>query len=103
MRWRLIIEEFGPKLTYIKGVNNFIADTLSRMKITEKDFSPEVFPGEKVKQTFPLSYKLLAEMQGKDKKLQKHLLVKDQMTYIYKTFQHSNKEYKLLMWDERIR
>jgi RNase H-like domain found in reverse transcriptase len=26
MRWRLIIEEFGPKLTYIKGVNNVVAD-----------------------------------------------------------------------------
>jgi hypothetical protein len=54
-----------------KGVNNVVADALSRMKMTEKDFSPEVFAGEKVKQTFPLSYKLLAEMQAKDKKLQK--------------------------------
>jgi DNA polymerase/3'-5' exonuclease PolX len=74
MRWPLIIKEFGPKLTYIKGVNNIIADALSRMKTTtEKDFSPEVFAGEKVKQKFPLSYKLLAKMQAKDKKLQKQL------------------------------
>jgi RNase H-like domain found in reverse transcriptase len=71
MRWRLIIEEFGPKLTYIKGANNVVADALSRMKMTEKDFGPEVFAGETIKQRFPLSYKLLAEMQEKDKKLQK--------------------------------
>jgi hypothetical protein len=41
------------------------------MKMTEKDFGPEVFAGEKVGQTFPLSYKLLAKMQAKNKKLQK--------------------------------
>jgi RNase H-like domain found in reverse transcriptase len=64
MRWRVIMEEFGPKLTYVKGVNNVVADTLTRMKMTEKDFGPEVFTGEKVRQTSPLSYKLLAEMQA---------------------------------------
>jgi hypothetical protein len=47
MRWRLIIKEFGPKLTYIKGVNNVVADALSRMKMTEKDFGPEVFAGKR--------------------------------------------------------
>ena len=26
MRWRLLIEEFGPKLTYIKGASNVVAD-----------------------------------------------------------------------------
>ena len=26
MRWRLIIEECGPKLTHIKGKNNIVAD-----------------------------------------------------------------------------
>jgi hypothetical protein len=102
MRWRLIIEEFGPKLTYIKGVNNVVADALSRMKMTEKDFGPEVFAGEKVRQTFPLSYKLLAEMQAKDKKLQKPLQSKDQTTYVYKMFKNSDKEYKLVTQDDRI-
>ena len=31
MRWRLIIKEHGPKLTYIKGASNNVADALSRM------------------------------------------------------------------------
>jgi hypothetical protein len=65
MRWRLIIKEFGPKHTYIKGVNNVVSDALSKMKMTEKDFSTEVFAGEKVKQKFPLSYNLLAKIQAK--------------------------------------
>ena len=29
MRWRLILEEFGPELKYIKGENNAVADALS--------------------------------------------------------------------------
>ena len=32
MRWRLIIEEFGPELQYIKGENNVVANTLSRLE-----------------------------------------------------------------------
>ena len=31
MRWRLIIEEFGPELKYIKGKNNVVSDALSRL------------------------------------------------------------------------
>ena len=29
MCWRLILEEFGPELKYIKGENSFVADALS--------------------------------------------------------------------------
>ena len=32
MRWRLILEEFGPELKYIKGENNVVADALSRLE-----------------------------------------------------------------------
>ncbi|KAJ8558974.1 hypothetical protein ON010_g8474 [Phytophthora cinnamomi] len=31
MHWRLEIEEFGPRLHYIKGKNNVVADALSRL------------------------------------------------------------------------
>ena len=29
MRWRLILEEFGPNIQHISGVENIVADTLS--------------------------------------------------------------------------
>ena len=32
MRWRLILEDFGPELKYIKGENNVVANALSRLK-----------------------------------------------------------------------
>ena len=30
-RWRLLVEEYGPTIKYIKGVNNVVADALSRL------------------------------------------------------------------------
>ena len=33
MHWRLLIEEFGADLTYIKGEDNIIADALSRLEL----------------------------------------------------------------------
>ena len=35
MCWRLILEEFGAELKYIKGENNFVADTLSRLDMSD--------------------------------------------------------------------
>ena len=74
MRWRLLIEEFGPKLTHIKGESNIVADALSRMRLTEADFSPEAFAGDindgDFPTAYPLSYKRIAYEQSKDEKLQ---------------------------------
>jgi len=79
MRWRLLLEEFGPQLTYIKGANNIVADALSCLNISEEDFSQDAFNGElaadddEFPDEFPLSYKEIAYQQGKDKALQKKL------------------------------
>ena len=35
MRWRLILKEFGPELKYIKGEKNVVADTLSRLEMSD--------------------------------------------------------------------
>ena len=32
MSWRLILEEFGPELKYIKRENNVVSDALSRLE-----------------------------------------------------------------------
>ena len=92
MRWRLIIEEFGPKLTHIKGESNVVADAFSRLDLTEEDFSKDAFtfdleddadfPSE-----FPLSYKQLLCEQQRDDVLQKRLTEKDS-SYEKKIFRH---------------
>ena len=107
MRWRLIIEEFGPKLTYIKGTSNVVADALSRMRLSEKDFSQEAFPAEAtagdIPEGFPLSYKLLAQEQQRDNKLQSRLTNnKERHLYRKKKFRHSDKSYELVTRDDKI-
>ena len=56
MRWRLLLEEFGPKLLYIKGEHNIVADALSRLDLSEEDFSPDLFAFDK--EDFPSDYPL---------------------------------------------
>ncbi len=31
-QWRLLLEEYRPEIIYIKGINNTIADTVSRLE-----------------------------------------------------------------------
>ena len=37
MRWKLIIEEFGPNIHHIAGVDNILADMLIRFPYTSVD------------------------------------------------------------------
>ena len=107
MRWRLLLEEFGPKLTYVKGANNIVADALSRLDITEEEFSAEAFAGElaiadeEFPKSFPLSYRELAHRQNNDEDLQKKLLEQPQ-SYKKTTYKFSDKTYELITKDEKI-
>lgn len=38
-RWRLLLEEYGPEIVYIKGIHNSVADAISRL-----DYDPSVNP-----------------------------------------------------------
>ena len=38
-RWRLLLEEYGPEIVYIKGIHNTIADAISRL-----EYNPTVNP-----------------------------------------------------------
>jgi hypothetical protein len=33
-RWRLLLEEYGPEIIYIKGIHNTVADAISRLDNT---------------------------------------------------------------------
>jgi len=73
VRWRLLLEEFGPKLTHVKGMNNIFADALCRLKIAEEELSAEAFTNELANEEedfptgCPLSYKETTFPQKKDR------------------------------------
>ena len=37
IRWRLILEEYGPELRYIQGNKNIVADALSRLEQSNQE------------------------------------------------------------------
>ena len=103
MRWRLILEEFGPKLTYIKGEQNIVADTLSRMDLTEEDFSADAFAGdfpEDFPTNFPLTYNELQQRQEQDDEVQR--LYNKYDTYTKTEYKYSDKTYELIVKDNKI-
>ena len=40
-RWRLLLEEYGPEIVYIKGIANTVADAISRL-----EYNPEINPSK---------------------------------------------------------
>ena len=46
-RWRLVLEEYGPEIIYIKGVHNTVADAISRL-----DYNPKINPSQDQNQTW---------------------------------------------------
>ena len=92
MRWRLLLEEFGPELHYIKGEDNVVADVLSRMDIQEEDFSVDAFAADDgdMSQEYPLSYREIAHEQRRCPNIRAKLADK-KSGYREQEFRHSNK------------
>ena len=96
MRWRLILEEFGPELKYINGENNVVADALSRLenspnqkilKISELyGYDDEDLPDS----AYPICYHDIAKAQETDAKLQQKLV--SHKDYTLDTFRGGNKD-----------
>ena len=72
LRWRLMIEEFGPKIKYIKGSNNIVADALSRLPYTTSCSTDELFAAIQYDPSddFPVSFAIISKYQLQDKELQ---------------------------------
>lgn len=97
MRWRLILEEFGPDIQHISGEDNIVADAISRLPTTTNEdqneqsteaqgsssemlAEMEMFVLDDDEEAFPLNLSLVRktqqlELNQKDSKLKK--LVKD--------------------------
>ena len=39
-RWRLLLEEYGPEIVYIKGIHNTVADAISRLEY-DSEINPD--------------------------------------------------------------
>ena len=111
MRWRLLLEEYGPELRYIKGENNIVADALSRLEITnnapyeQMSFQDmcelyaadeEDFPAE-----YPLSYAEIAYEQGKDAAIQK-IRVQNPERYVTEQRMFAGKAFQLVTREDKI-
>ncbi len=106
MRWRLILEEYGPELHYIKGTHNVVADALSRLPLTEvevPDGTDEVQMAEFFGDTkealpeniFPVKFKTIRKLQRKDKELIRKLEHKD--AYTLKSFRGGDRDPEMLI------
>jgi hypothetical protein len=80
LRWRLLMEEYNPDIRYIKGEDNIVADTLSRLPTTNDPEKPYTMPSRKElaesfaqdiedNWSFPISITLIKSFQQKDLKL----------------------------------
>ncbi len=116
MRWRLIIEEFGPELIYVQGQKNIIADSLSRLAIAESATqeityeqllmqNAETFAQEKEslpRNIYPLNFKLIAREQSLDEELL--VAAKRNVTgnYQLKDFHGGGKTIQMLCYLDKI-
>lgn len=117
MRWRLIIEQFGVELRYIKGENNIVADALSRLGLEpslKSDCDPAVVEtpssrllaeafafDESISDEFPLQFKHIQLEQQKDQALMTK--VRQQPSkYAVTNFRGGGTDRKLITRNERI-
>ena len=119
MRWRLILEEYGPELIYIKGENNVPADALSRldMEATAADLQSESFQvalesqaecfGQTKKDNpddaypYPFSYRDLKRAQLTERERLLNLAKKDRR-FTIKTFRGGDKDHTLICRNGKI-
>ena len=100
MRWRLILEEFGPELKYIKGKNNVVANALSRLENSDNEeilniselyrYDDKDLPDS----AYPIRYHDIAKAQETDTKLQQKLV--SHKDYTLDTFRGGDKYHCLI-------
>ena len=100
IRWRLILEEFGPELKYVKGENNFVANTLSRLDMSENQeilniselygYGDEYLPDS----AYPIRYHDIVKAQKTDAKLNQKLV--SHKDYTLNTFLGGDQNHRLI-------
>ena len=123
MRWRLIVEEYGPELRYLQGHKNIVADALSRLHLapklrTENDISVLDEPSSRpmceafgiskkhakntIAPSIPICYSTILAAQQQDKILQKKVL-QPYSKYKLRSFHGAEgKNFQLICYNDKI-
>ena len=110
VRWRMLLEEFGPQFKFINGVKNVVADAMSRLDLTEKhhdiiedttkdvqlSYANDKEMEEVMEDIFPMSPREIKRHQRRDQKLMKSL--EEHKDYNIKKVEGQN----LIMYKNRI-
>ena len=100
MRWRLILEDFGPELKYIKGENDIVANAISRLEMSDNqeilNISELYVYGDKdlPDSAYPTRYHDIAKAQKTDAKLQQNIV--SHKDYTLDTFRGGNQNHCLI-------
>ncbi|MFM8622685.1 MAG: RNase H-like domain-containing protein, partial [Holophagaceae bacterium] len=81
LRWRLLLEEYGVEIKYIKGVTNVVADVLSRYPTANNPLEPKIPPTKESNSelfaqdrlptgVLPVNFSTIAAFQRRDRELQ---------------------------------
>ena len=106
MRWRLILEEFGPELKYIKGENNVVADALSCLEMSDNKEILNIYElygyddKDLPNSAYPFRYQDIAKAQKTYAKIQQKLV--SHKDYNLDTFCGGNQNHHLIFRNRKI-
>ena len=113
MHWRLLIEEYGPELRHIKGTNNVVVDSLSRLATNPAASPTAHLTPEEEAETFvydkedlpsdlhPLCYRDIAKAQNADKALLEKMQQK-KADYTLQAYHGGGKSQDLITFKDKI-
>ena len=116
LRWRLLLEEYGPELYYHPGENNIVADALSRLDLLPDDnvpatatlqsflelatFNAHLCAAHEVPAMYPLAYARIAKLQQSDDLLQR--ISSTDPHYSHKIFRGGGTAHELIVYMDKI-